>query len=325
MVSVGFLGAGFINNVHADILLKQEAASISAVVDADGERAAALAARTGADVYPSLEALLESGVDAVFIAPPNVLHAESALTALAAGVHVFSEKPPATSLEDARRVREAAAGAGAVYQLGFNRRFAPTYRFLKGLLSDGELKPQWGHIKMNRGELQNPPWVADPSISGGFLYESTIHLFDMARWLFGEAQEVVCRAAQGCYPQLDEFAAIISFASGAATTFCSCAHASWLFPFERVEVFGDHAAAVADEMERVTYCAGLGQESVTHDQTQLPMPERWGYAEEDRLFLRAVAGEIPPAVSAEDAYRAVELVEACYRSAGTGQTVRLPL
>lgn len=325
MAKVGFLGAGFISNVHADILLKQEGVAISAVVDADGERAAALAARTGARVCPSLKALLESGVDAVFIAPPNVLHAETALAALAAGVHVFCEKPMATSVEDARRVREAAAAAEVVYQLGFNRRFAPTYRFLKGLIESGELTPRCAQIKMNRGELEKPSWVADASVSGGFLYESTIHLLDMARWLFGEAQEVVCRATQGCCDQLDEFAAIISFGSGVTATLCSCAHATWLFPFERLEVFGDHAAAVAEEMERVTYCPGLDRAAVTHDQAQLPMPEKWGYVEEDGLFLKAVAGEIPSAVSAEDGYRAVELVEACYRAARTGQPVRLPL
>jgi myo-inositol 2-dehydrogenase/D-chiro-inositol 1-dehydrogenase len=325
VVKVGFLGAGFISGVHADILLEQEDARISAVVDADGERAAALAARTGATVYPSLQAMLESGIDAVFIAPPNALHAESALAALAAGVHVFCEKPMATSLEDARRVREAAGSSGVIYQLGFNRRFAPTYQFLKGLVESGELKPRCAHIKMNRGELQKPFWVADASVSGGFLYESTIHLLDMACWLFGEAQEVVCRAAKGCYDQLDEFAAIISFASGVTATLCSCAHATWLFPFERLELFGDHAAAVAEEMERVTYCPGLGRAAVTHEQAQLPMPEKWGYVEEDGLFLKAVAGEIPPAVSAEDGYRAVELAEACYRAARTGQPLRLPL
>lgn len=325
MAKVGFLGAGFISNVHADILLKQEGVAISAVVDADGERAAAMAARTGAAVYPSLQAMLESGVDAVFIALPNVLHAEAALAALAAGVHVFCEKPMATSVEDARRVREAAAAAEVVYQLGFNRRFAPTYRFLKELTESGDLTPRWAQIKMNRGELQKPSWVADASVSGGFLYESTIHLLDMARWLFGEAEEVMCRAAQGCCDQLDEFAAIISFSSGVTATLCSCAHATWLFPFERLEVFGDHAAAVAEEMERVTYCPGLGRAAVTHDQAPLPMPEKWGYVEEDGLFLKAVAGEIPSAVSAEDGYRAVELVEACYRAARTGQPVRLPL
>ena len=325
MVKVGFLGAGFINNVHADILLRQEGVRISAVVDTDVERAAALAARTGARVCPSLQALLESGVDAVFIAPPNALHAEAALAALAAGVHVFCEKPMATSLEDARRVRQAAADAGVIYQLGFNRRFAPTYRFLKGLVESGELTPRWAHIKMNRGELEKPSWVADASLSGGFLHESTIHILDMARWLLGEAQEVVCRAAQGCHDQLDEFAAIISFASGVTATLCSCAHATWLFPFERLEIFGDHAAAVVEEMERVTYCPGLGRTAVTHDQAQLPMPEKLGYVEEDGLFLKAVAGEILPAVSAEDGYRAEELVEACYRAARTGEPVRLPL
>ncbi|MDP2949581.1 MAG: Gfo/Idh/MocA family oxidoreductase [Chloroflexota bacterium] len=319
------MGAGFINNVHADVLMREDGVRITAVVDPDVERAATLAAKTGAAVMPSLEALLESGVDAVYIATPNALHAQAALAALAAGVHVFAEKPMATTLADARRVRQAASSARGVYQMGFNRRFAPIYRLLKELIQKGELTPHWAHLKMNRGELHSPPWVADAAVSGGFLYETTIHLLDMSRWLFGEVREVMCRAAQSCYNQLDDFAMLISFASGATATLCSSAHATWLFPFERVEVFGDHATAVTEEMERLTYCSGLGRAAVTHDQAQLPMPARWGYVEEDRLFLAAITGGGQPAVSAEDGYRAVELVEACYRAARTAEPVPLPL
>lgn len=325
MISVGLVGAGFANNAHADVLMQEDNVRISGVVDPDPGRAAALAHKTGAAVEASLEALLEKGVDAIYIASPNALHAQMALTALSAGLHVFSEKPMATTLADARRVWEATSQAKGIYQLGFNRRFAPVYRTLKGFVEDGHLTPRWAHVKMNRGELRNPPWVADASLSGGFLYESAIHLLDICRWLFGEAREVICRAGQGCYDQLDGFAMLISFASGVTATLCSCAHTTWLFPFERVEVFGNHCTAVTEEMERLTHCPGLGKPAETQDFWQLPMTEKRGYLEEDRLFLSAVRHGGPPEVSAEDGYRAVELVEACYRAAQTGSPVLLPL
>jgi myo-inositol 2-dehydrogenase/D-chiro-inositol 1-dehydrogenase len=325
VISVGLVGAGFANNAHADVLMQQDDVRISGVVDPDPGRAAALAHKTGATVEASLEALLEKEVDAVYIASPNALHAQMALAALSAGLHVFSEKPIATTLSDARRVWDASSEARGIFQLGFNRRFAPVYRTLKGLIEDGHLTPRWAHVKMNRGELRDPPWVADVSLSGGFLYESTIHLLDICRWLFGEAREVICRAGQGCYDQLDGFAVLIGFASGVTVTLSSCAHATWLFPFERVEVFGDHCTAVTEEMERLTHCPGLGKPAETREFCQLPMAEKRGYLEQDRLFLSAVRHGGPPAVSAEDGYRAVELVEACYRAARTGDPVLLPL
>jgi myo-inositol 2-dehydrogenase/D-chiro-inositol 1-dehydrogenase len=79
-------------------------------------------------------------------------------------------------------------------------------------------------------------------------------------------------------------------------------------------------------METVTYTAGLGQASVQHDFRQLSLPDKWGYREEDRRFVDAVFTGTTPPVTAEDGYKAVELVEACYRSARhNGARVQLPL
>jgi myo-inositol 2-dehydrogenase / D-chiro-inositol 1-dehydrogenase len=76
----------------------------------------------------------------------------------------------------------------------------------------------------------------------------------------------------------------------------------------------------------VAYAPGLGKAIVQHDFFQLPMPDKWGYHEEDRRFVDAIVGGTPPPVTAEDGYKAIELVEACYRSARhDGARIRLPL
>jgi myo-inositol 2-dehydrogenase/D-chiro-inositol 1-dehydrogenase len=321
-VRIGFAGAGFIAGVHAGVLAALPDVRVSAVLEPDEARAHAFEARTGARPLPSYEALLEES-DAVYICVPNTLHAGLAVEALDADRHVFSEKPMATTLADASGVRAAAGRSDAVYQVGFNRRFAPVYRDLKGRIESGELAPRWGHVKMNRGELQRPRWVDDTSLTGGFLYETPVHVFDLACWLFGPLDEVVCRAAQTAYRELDDFAMLLTFRSGLTATFCSSAHATWLFPFERLEVYGEHAVAVSEEMERITFQRSLDAESWTLDVTQLPMPRRWGYAQEDEAFVAAVRGEAPPAVSAADGERAVRLVDACYRAARTREPVRM--
>jgi myo-inositol 2-dehydrogenase / D-chiro-inositol 1-dehydrogenase len=198
------------------------------------------------------------------------------------------------------------------------------YARVRDLIARGALRPVMAHIKMNRGELIKPAWVSTTALTGGFLYESTIHLLDMCRFLLGDVASVVCRARTTAYQEPDGFAAVLRCVSGALVTFHSCAHATWIFPFERIELFGPHQAVVTEEMERVAVSAGLGQEVTTHDYFQLPVEEKWGYRAEDRKFVDVVLGEAP-AVTAMDGLRATELVEACYRSARTDTEVALPL
>src|SRR5262249_30765380 len=184
---------------------------------------------------------------------------------------------------------------------------------------------RWGHVKMNRGELLEPAWVADESLTGGFLYESTIHILDLLRWLLGDVIEVQGHGARTAYPQIDDVALVLRFESGVATTLCSSAHATWLFPYERVELYGVHTALVTEELDRVSATGGARTLATTEDVSALGRLEKHGYLEEDRAFLDAVLGVRPPAPDAEDAYRAVELVEACYRAVTAGDAVSLPL
>ncbi|MDI7276509.1 MAG: Gfo/Idh/MocA family oxidoreductase [Anaerolineae bacterium] len=116
---------------------------------------------------------------------------------------------------------------------------------------------------------------------------------------------------------------MLTFASGHSATFSSCAHAAWGFPFERIELYGEHASIVTEEMDRVLYTPGLDRETVINDYSRLAVAERWGYAEEDRLFVDAVLQGGPPPVTAEDGLRSVELVDAFYRSAEARAPVRL--
>src|SRR5260370_41012511 len=132
--------------------------------------------------------------DAVYITAPNTRHVELALRALAAGKHVFCEKPMATTMADARRVLEAAQASSRVFQVGHNRRFSEVYSRVQQLLAASP--PHTAHIKMNRGELLNPAWTADESVTGGFLFETPIHMFDMRRFQFGEDVSLDARLSQ---------------------------------------------------------------------------------------------------------------------------------
>ncbi len=315
-IRLGFIGAGHIAATHLRILSKDPRARIVGVYDISADRARA----TGAPVFQTPEALLDA-VDAVYVTLPNRLHAQHALAALRRRKHVFCEKPMTVTAEDADRVVAAATAAGVVFQVGHNRRFAPVYQRVKSAL--GDLEPLCAELKMNRGELENPPWTADDAVTGGYLFETPIHIFDMAAFLMGPIVEVTAHAQQLVYPTLDTFTALFRFASGRTASFLSCAYTGWSFPFERVEVFGRHATLRTEEMDRVDIARGLGQPVESADYRHLPWEERWGYVTEDRLFLDSIEQSKPAAVTAADGALAVRVALAVYESARTGAPVKL--
>ncbi|MBD0373477.1 MAG: Gfo/Idh/MocA family oxidoreductase [Pyrinomonadaceae bacterium] len=318
-ISIGIIGAGYIGGVHASVLMRDERVRLAKVHDISMPRAEQLAATTGATVAASADALIES-VDAVYITTPNTTHTELAVAAAGASKHVFCEKPMATNMEDARRVLEAADAGRGVFQVGHNRRFAPVYARLRQILLE-EHAAHSAHIKMNRGELINPEWVGDSSTTGGFLYETTIHMFDMVRFLFGEVRELTAIGSRHEYGEVDDFSVLLNFESGLHATLCSSADASWLFPFERVEVFCHHQTIVTREMESLTISEGLTGQHRTHSMQQLSKEEKWGYLQEDRAFVDAIVDETEAIITARDGYKSVELVDACYRSVETRERI----
>lgn len=324
-VKVGILGCGFIGRIHALDLRSDPRVNLVAVADAVPQAAQRLAAEMNTKPLPSLDALLNAGIDALYVCTPNTLHVEPVLRGLGAGVHVFSEKPMATSLAAARQIRDAAGRARGMYQLGFNRRFANVYRFARRLIDEGRITPLLAQMKHNRGELKQPPWTADPSVTGGYLYETPVHLFDMSRFLFGNVSELHAWARRSVYKEPDGFVVVLRCANGVVASLTSVAHTSWLFPYERVEIYGEHRTVVTEELERAWFSPGMRDQVEAVDCFQMPFEQKWGYAAEDGMFIDACLGERPPAVTAEDGYRATELVEACYQAVRSEQKVSLPL
>src|SRR5215813_3359834 len=318
-IKIGFLGCGYIAGVHAAILARDDRVQIAAVHDVEKSRAEQLARSFGAYVAHSVaETLAEC--DAIFITTPNTRHTELAILAAEESKHVFCEKPMATSVADARRVLAASAKSDKVFQVGHNRRFAPVYAELKRMLAESH-QPHSAHVKMNRGELLNPEWTGDPKITGGFLYETTIHMFDMMRFLFGEVATIQAIGSSHEYAETDDFSALLTFTGGMHATLASSADASWLFPFERVEVFCHHSTIVTREMESLIYSEGLDGRHIERSMHQLSKEEKWGYGQEDRAFVDSISEGKPSAVTAFDGFKSVELVNAVYESVRIGEKI----
>ncbi|MGZ4387154.1 MAG: Gfo/Idh/MocA family oxidoreductase [Gaiellaceae bacterium] len=182
---VGVLGCGAIATaVHLRTLRRTAGVRVVAVADPSAqalERARGLAPETV--ILSEPEELLErDDLSAVVIATPSPTHARLALAAIERGLHLYLEKPLATTLADAERVATAARRRrDLVFAVGFNRRFHPLYRQARSILAGGVL----GDLRAAAATLCEPVsggWRLDPG-SGGALIDLASHHVDLLHWL----------------------------------------------------------------------------------------------------------------------------------------------
>lgn len=312
-VKVGLIGAGTMGRRHVDALGRDPRVELVGVADVVPEAARAAAEPARARACGSLADLHALGIDAVFVTLPNVYHSAIVLEALERGLHVFAEKPMATTLADGRRIRARVKTGRQVYQMGFNRRWSPAYRYLHEQITRGFV-PYSGNVKINDGDMLTPSWYTNVAISGGFMYDTAVHLFDMIAWLVGPVETVAALGRKSCYPDYDDVALLLRCAGDRPIAMTTCGHASWAAPQERVELYGDHALLVSEDHDRVRHTT---REQPQAEWRHFPTPDMvtlWGYVDEDRAFVDACLGVAPPPVTVDDAFHSLAVLDAAYAS-----------
>jgi predicted dehydrogenase len=206
-VRVGLVGAGWMGRAHATAfgnatrIFGSEPAVIrlTAVADVDENAATDFARRFDADQWTTdwRKVVENPNVDVVDITTPNDVHPEIALAAIAAGKHVYCEKPMANSARDARLMMEAAEKAGVTTIVGYNYLCSPIQAFAKQLIDRGDL----GEIFHFRGTFDNDymvdqrypfTWRTDAKVAGraGALGDMASHVVSLAHYLIGGVAEV---------------------------------------------------------------------------------------------------------------------------------------
>ena len=171
--------------------------NLNTVADVTSEAAAKAAHRYGFDksVTDWRDIISNPQIDIVSVTAPNALHKEMALAAIAAGKHVYCEKPLAPRVDDAREMAEAAAQAGVKTQVGFNYICNPIITLARDMIATGEL----GDIRSYRGihaedymADANAPWTFrhDPE-GGGALADLGSHALATAEFLLGPISRVL--------------------------------------------------------------------------------------------------------------------------------------
>ena len=320
---VGILGAGDMGKIHAGILRSDRRVHVVGVADTDTERAHLLAAPSKAKPLASLEDLLREKIDILFVTSPNFTHCKTVVAALKKNIHVFSEKPMALNLAEGLEILDAANTSRGLYQLGFNRRFAPAYLAVKERINKGFI-PYVADIKMNEGEMTSRDWITNVSKTGGYLNENTLHFLDMVQWLQGPIREIFAVGRKNIYKDMTDFVITLVTQNDRLASISTSGHATWFYPWERMEVLGDHEALITEEVEKTAHSPGLRQEIRVKDFFQLTREKKWGYEDEVKAFINAVANGGASAYGAEMGFEILQLVAACYQSVESGQKVVLP-
>ncbi len=212
MLKVGLIGAGRMGQAHCGELAKLPDVKLTAVYDPQSSAADNMTAKYGLKKYGSARELAAADVDAVLVCSPSDCHAEGVLAVLAAGKHLFCEKPLCRTLAEAEQIMAAARNARGSITIGFVRRHVPALRKFKQFLDAGLIgRPRLAHIDLMLGAYRRQPgdWFADFARCGGAILDMLAHGIDLENWFFGEPERVYADALL-LAPELPEPADYVS-------------------------------------------------------------------------------------------------------------------
>jgi len=221
-----FIGCGGIARAHAGVLkLLADRAQMIAFCDVVRERAQAFSdefANGQALVFTDCAHMLDDlELDLVYICLPPFAHNNEVELAAGRGAHIFIEKPIALNMELANRMVSAVAKTGVRSQVGFVLRFGEAVEAAKAALASGEAGAPGLMIAQYMTNSLHSPWWRIKSRSGGQVVEQIIHIYDMARFLLGDAKSVyagmdnIFHRGVEDYTSEDVATAVVHFDSGA--------------------------------------------------------------------------------------------------------------
>ena len=326
---LGIIGAGsIVEKKHLLALAEVSEIAVIGLCRRDAERLGPLADRfrIAKRWTDHRDLIADREIDAVLVATGPKAQPGIVMDALAAGKHVFAEKPMAETSVEARRLAQAIHASPVRFQIGFNKRFYYGYRTAKQLIRTGEL----GALSGIHARFWFQPGRADPML------HNAIHFFDLVQMFMGPAEEVFARtwAADGPGATLT---VSLRFTGGAVGNLLLSSLASWDYVNEHVDVIGSNGNVLSVENGRLLRLFRRGEDKRSHVYENTLSAHWWSGHEEQgfvlqlRAFARAVigaaGGPADPeglgllAAGADDGVRALELLEAATVSMAGGANV----
>jgi predicted dehydrogenase len=322
-IRAAVIGAGFVGSIHARALAAHPDVELVGVCARTPERAERLAGIHRVPVFLGVSELLGGAApDLVCVATGNTDHAEPAIAALRAGVHVLCEKPLAFSLEQADAIVGAADESGAVLGVNFNHRFSEPFRRAIEFVRGAELGPAAYVAVRFAGDLYkelSDPWC--------MLKETQGHSFDLLRLFGGEIAEVTAMMSDPRQLGVWTSAAVsVRFQTGAIGNVLGTWDGSYAHP--HAQVFEYRATGGGVVVDNVVDAVRLFR----HDEPEYREWRPGLFDAERRDFWRTIDAHIaafvdavrdgkPAPVSGRDGRRALELALAAGRSFQEGRAV----
>jgi len=326
-VRVGSVGLGRWAEVIARAAARTNKIEVVSCFSRSVEKRDDFAAKFGCDTASSYEALLEDErVEAILCTTPNTEHANTITQAAAAGKHVWTEKPIAHKLADAKRIAEAVRKAGVTLAVGHSARLLGASRKMKELIDAGELgsvsliEANWSNERAL--ELTPDMWrFYSDSTPGGPLIQLLVHHFDTAQYLLGPISEVMaykCSCHAGA--EVDDVAALVAqFENSALSYFGS----SWVSPgIYWINIYGTKSNLYHEldfnfwtDPEVDKYTTLYQHVHGSSERTPVEIPETDMFPDELNEFAEAVRSGRKPEVGLDEAMQALAVVEAAIRSA----------
>ena len=326
---IAVIGAGRIGSMHAENLIRHmPEASVRAVVDPNVDTAWL----TDLGIDPALNdfdaVLADPEIEAVLVAVPSPHHVEMIQRAAEAGKQIFCEKPIAFETADIEKAVAAVKAAGVQLQVGFNRRFDPSFTSAREAVRAGRLGDILTVSVTNRDPA--PPSLEFLARSGGLFLDMMIHDFDTVRSLTGtEITEVYSTGAALVDPAIAELGDIdtavvaLKLANGAVGSIVVSRQSTYGYD-QRLEVLGSEGSVRVHNL-RPTSTSYATEEGVVSDPLHHSFVERFheAFVAELRAFLECVRRGTPVPVNGSDALAALRGALAAQLSLREGRPVRL--
>ena len=275
------------------------------------------------------EALDDTGVDAVLIASSTDTHVELITAAAKAHKAILCEKPIDLDIAKVDACWKEIGGLGVPIQIGFNRRYDPSFAAVQKAIRAGEIGDLRQVIITSR-DPEIPP-VAYMKVAGGLLRDMTIHDFDLARFLLGEEPVEVAAFANALIAQEvrdlgDHDTAMILLRTADGRQCCITNYRKATYGYDqRIEVVGELGMLKAENRRATTVERWDGKPTEAKDPILYFFIERYreAYVRELDAFIDALEKGRPCDPGFEAGRRALLLANAAYESIASGRIVQL--
>ena len=271
--------------------------------------------------YEQYDACLGSGIDAVYIALPNSMHCEFALRAARAGKHVLVEKPMAVTEDECERMMRAARDADVKLMVAYRLHFE------RANLEAGEVarSGRIGEPRLFNSTFCTPVVPGNirvrRDLGGGVLYDIGIYCINAARALFGDEPVEVRAACAGTLDQVEEsVSATLRFPNERLAAFTASFGAAKVSEYRLAGTKGDLAVEPAYDYARPL----RHRLTLDGEMRERRFAKRDQFAPELLYFSDCILQNRTPEPGADEGLADVRIIRALYRSAASGQPVRLP-